>query len=311
MIFIKQYIIRLKKYLLKCTITREVLFFLFGKKVYKKKIDKYIKKLLKGKKKLGKKNVQGLIVSLTSFPERIDEIKYVIYSLLDQTVLPEKIVLWLAESQFQNKEKDIPAILLDFQKYNFEIHWYEDIKSYKKLIPSIKYYPNYYILTADDDVYYEQKWLQKIWREHLRHPDDYICHMAYRIKFNREGNILPYREWEHIKSSNSSFINFPVGAMGGLYHKNHLFSDITNKKLFLELAPYADDIWFYFMLIKGNTRIRVVRKLSNRVKYVNPYREYNLIDGYKLTTINVDNDQNDAQFKKVMNYYKINLGALV
>jgi hypothetical protein len=65
------------------------------------------------------------------------------------------------------------------------------------------------------------------------------------------------------------------------------------------------------MLLKGNTRIRVVRRPCNKAKYVNPYREYNLIDGYKLTTINVDNDQNDAQLKKVMNYYKINLGALV
>ncbi|MDR2409925.1 MAG: hypothetical protein LBE13_17690 [Bacteroidales bacterium] len=310
MIFIKQYIIRLKKHLLKYTITREVLFFLFGKKVYKKKIDKYIKELFDGKKKLSEETVHGLIVSLTSFPERIDEIKYTIYSLLDQTVSPEKIVLWLAESQFSNKEKELPKILLDLQKYNFEINWCEDIKSYKKLIPSIKHYPDYYILTADDDLYYERKWLQKIWDEHLRYPDDYICHIAYRIKFNKEGGILPYCGWKYIKSSDSSLINFPLSGAGGLHHKNYLSPDITNKELFLNLCPYADDIWFYFMLIKGNTRIRVVRKPSNRVKYVNPYREYNLIDGYKLTTINVDNAQNDEQFKKVMNYYKIDFRSL-
>jgi hypothetical protein len=98
--------------------------------------------------------------------------------------------------------------------------------------------------------------------------------------------------------------------MGGLYHKNYLFSDITNKELFLDLAPYADDIWFYFMLIKNNISIRVVKNPCNRVKYVNPYREYNLIDGYKLANVNVDSDQNDVQFKKVMDYYKINIASL-
>lgn len=301
----------IKHFLLLMPFIRELLFFLFQKKVYKKTIDKKINALLKGKQKRNNNQVPGLIVSLTSFPERIDEIKYTIYSLLNQTILSEKIVLWLAESLFPNKEKDLPPILLDLKKYNFEIHWCEDFKSYKKLIPALIQYPDYFILTADDDLYYDRRWIQKIWQEHLKYPGEYICHIANKIKFDHAGNVLPYQQWQYnVKSPVSSFLNFPLGGGGGLYHKNYLFGDIINKELFFKLAPYADDIWFYFMLVKGNTRIRVVKHPCNRVKYVNPYREYNLIKGYKLATINVDGDQNDIQFKKVMNYYKIDLNLL-
>jgi hypothetical protein len=38
-------------------------------------VDKKITALLNGKRKLSEKKIDGLIVSLTSFPQRIDEIK--------------------------------------------------------------------------------------------------------------------------------------------------------------------------------------------------------------------------------------------
>ncbi len=49
-----------------------------------------------------------IIISLTSFPERMDEIHYALYSLLTQTFKPDMLVLWLGEEQFPNKESDIP-----------------------------------------------------------------------------------------------------------------------------------------------------------------------------------------------------------
>jgi GTPase SAR1 family protein len=265
---------KIRNIILNFSIIREIAFFFFGKKVYKNRIDKKIKKLMCGKYVLTSKRIDNLIVSLTSFPERIDEIKYTIYSLLDQTVLPEKIILWLAESQFPVKENDLPSNVLDFRNYNFEIHWCEDIKSYKKLVPSLIQYPDYFILTVDDDIYYDKRLIQKIWQEHLEHPNEYVCHLANKIKFDKEGNVLPYLKWQFgIKSSASSYLHFPLCGGGGLYHKSYLYSDIIKKELFLELAPYADDIWFYFMLIKGDTTIRVVKNPCNKIKYVNPYRE--------------------------------------
>ena len=50
----------------------------------------------------------GVIVSLTSFPQRMYELHYTLYSLLTQTVKPAKVVLWLSYEEFPNREDDIP-----------------------------------------------------------------------------------------------------------------------------------------------------------------------------------------------------------
>jgi hypothetical protein len=298
----------IKKKLLSIAFIREILFFIFQKKVYKKRIDKKIRQLLEGKKELSVIKIDNLIVSLTSFPERISEIKYTIYSILNQTCLPEKIILWLADSQFPKREGDLPENLLSFKEFGLEIKWCEDIKSYKKLIPALESFPEYFTLTADDDLYYNRKWIQKIWNEHIKHPNELVCHIANKIRFGKKDHILPYQKWKfNIKSGTSSFNNFPLCGGGALYHKALLFPDVTSKQLFFDLSPYADDIWFYFMAILQGTRIRVVKNPCNKVRYVNPYREYGLASDYTLTAINVGDDQNDAQFKNILNYYQMTM----
>jgi len=297
--------------LLSFPITRELSFFIHQKKVYKWVIDKKIATLLQGKKKLSKKKIDNLIVSLTSFPQRIDEIKYTVYSLLDQTVLPEKIILWLAESQFPNKEEDLPEELLAFKKFGFDIKWCEDIRSYKKLVPTLEHFPNNYIVTADDDLYYKRKWLEKLWFEHLKYPDDIVCHLAAEI-FVNDKEVLPYMQWKkYIPKETEGFQVFPCGAGGILYHQRYLHKDINRNDLFLKLAPHADDIWFYFMAVLGGTKIRVIKKPYVNVKYLNPYREYGLDNKLKLSTINVDGGLNDEQFKNIIEYYNVDLHSLV
>jgi hypothetical protein len=65
------------------------------------------------KKQLSSK--QGdFIVSLTTFPARIDKIWIVIDSILRQTLRPKKIILTLSELQFEGKK--IPSRLIKLQK---------------------------------------------------------------------------------------------------------------------------------------------------------------------------------------------------
>src|SRR5690554_5862757 len=55
-------------------------------------------------KRLGnpKKTKKNLIISLTSFPARISNVNLVIESMLRQTILPERIILWLSRKQFKS-----------------------------------------------------------------------------------------------------------------------------------------------------------------------------------------------------------------
>jgi len=45
---------------------------------------------------------------MTSWTMRISNVKNVIQSILDNTVLPYKIIINLAIEEFSNKEKDLP-----------------------------------------------------------------------------------------------------------------------------------------------------------------------------------------------------------
>lgn len=53
----------------------------------------------------GLDSTSNVIISLTSFPQRIDVVYITITTLLKQTFKPGKIMLWLAEEQFPNGEK--------------------------------------------------------------------------------------------------------------------------------------------------------------------------------------------------------------
>lgn len=104
-----------------------------------------------------------LIVSLTSFPPRIKTVHKTIETLQDQTYQADRIILWLAEEEFPEKEKELPRELLALRDKGLEIRWCNNIYSYKKLVPTIKLYPNAIIVTADDDLYYSNEWLKRLY----------------------------------------------------------------------------------------------------------------------------------------------------
>lgn len=96
-----------------------------------------------------------IIVSLTSFPEVLPYAIQAIRSILNGTVLPDKIVLYLDSYRFPNGV--LPIELTDFLVQNKLVEVRFDpakIRSYKKLIPALRDFPNDVIVTIDDDIKY-------------------------------------------------------------------------------------------------------------------------------------------------------------
>ena len=75
----------------------------------------------------------SVIVSLTSYPGRINIVYRTIKTILTQTFKPDRVILWLSDEQF--KGIPLPNNLTELEQYGLEIRWCQDIKSYKKLIP--------------------------------------------------------------------------------------------------------------------------------------------------------------------------------
>ena len=245
---------------------------------------------------------EDIIVSLTSFPKRMYDLHYCLYSLLTQNLKPNKVVLWLAEEQFPNKEKDIPKKVLKLKDNGLTIKWCNDIKSYKKLIPSLKEYPNSYIVTADDDIYYPKDWLEKIWEAHNAYPNSIISTRSRKIVFDENNEIDSYVNWKLNESSQDpSYLNFPTNGAGTLFYPNSISNEVFDEE-FLKLTPSGDDIWFWAMMVLNKTKIYAIENPMYILCYVNIIRELNLLDEITLWEIN-SSGQNDLQIKNVLNRF--------
>lgn len=220
-----------------------------------------------------KRNPQ-IIVSLTSFPARIKEVYKTINTLLNQTLKPDRLILWLAKEQFV--EVELPENLLKLKEYGLEIRWCDDLKSYKKLIPALKAFPNDIIVTADDDLYYQKDWLESLYSAYLNNPKNIYTRRACFIK--KEKNyfaVTPHYANNHHKPSYSNQL---MGGAGTLYPPNSLYKDIFDEEKIKNLIPTYDDIYFWAMALLNGTKI-------------------GLIKNNDLNLYNVENTQNEALCK--------------
>ena len=202
-----------------------------------------------------------MIVSLTSFPAAMTFAVHAVQSILDGSVKPDKVVLYLTASQFPDGK--IPPEFQDMMDKNplFEVRFYdENIRSYTKLVPALKDFPNDIIVTIDDDVLYHKNMLRELLRLHKKYPDTIIGHRVRLLKLN-----APYREWKRYAlhryltmSLRPKFGNVQTGVGGVLYPPNSLKPEMLDPKIFMEMAPTVDDIWFWAAAVANGTKIAPV-----------------------------------------------------
>ncbi len=237
-----------------------------------------------------------VIVSLTSIPERLGSLDLVIKSLLNQDkLLPSKIVLWLHDS-LKNK---LPKRLSNLQGAFFEIK-YSDLKcSHRKLIHSLKEYPDTSIITCDDDLIYKEDWLSKLYQEHLKYPKDIIGNTTTQIKINTDGTYKPFVDWRIVDENQPSNRLLPIGAWGIFYPVNAMPVQIHDVDLFMTLAPKADDLWFKAMALTNNI---ISRQSSNK-----PAEPIPIIGSQKVSLKgeNIKKNKNEVQWLALSKFFKL------
>ena len=246
-----------------------------------------------------------LIVSLTSYPERIEQVCYTLHSLLNQSIHPDKIELWLSEEEFSKTYK-FPDNLLILQDCGIEICWTKsNIRSYKKIIPCIKKHPEAIIVTADDDIYYHNNWLKDLYNTWQTSKELHIipCYRMHKILL--ENNFpLPYEYWLHVIQNNKPNIrHLPTGCGGVLYPPHCFYLDITREDIFLKLAPTADDLWLWAMTSLNGWHAVSVSSYNISLSYTDILMEYNLNHKKALVHTNIGQKKNDVQFTNILKQY--------
>lgn len=106
------------------------------------------------------------IISLTTWKPRICNLPIVLDTIYNQTVQPDKIVLNIAYNEV------IPTEITTYiEKHNIEVNYVEDTKVYKKLIPTLKKYPNDCIINIDDDCIYPNYMIEDFLETHKKYPN--------------------------------------------------------------------------------------------------------------------------------------------
>ena len=241
-----------------------------------------------------------LVVSLTSYPARMGTLHYALYTLLNQTLKPDAVILWLAEEEFPGGERDLPEKVLSLRRNGLGIRWTRNLRSYKKLVPALGAFPESVIATADDDFLYEADWLERLYADYERNERQVMvyAHRAHTISLSDKGHLLSYRTWDHAawNTPGVSFLNFATGGGGSLYPPGALHPEVRNEDLFLELAPHADDVWFWAMAVLNGTRTRVVENFLALPTHLET-------GSGGLYAHNVGQGGNDAQLARVLSRF--------
>lgn len=244
---------------------------------------------------------EEVIVSMTTYPERLEKVIWTIKSVLNQSVPVDRFILWLAEEQYP--EKKIPDELQEYLQYGLEIKFCDDIRSHKKYFYTMLENPDAIVITVDDDVIYPEDTVEKLLKMHQKFPDVVICNQGRLIKFFGD-EFAPYAEWTVNIPRDMNYPSYwilPIGEGGVLYPSNSMDKEVFNKENIISMAFTADDLWLKFMCVKYGTKSMMTSDIQRAPCEVNVKEIHDI----GLNKQNVFGGNNDKVIMNLKLNYKV------
>lgn len=236
-----------------------------------------------------------VIVSLTTYADRINTVHYTIKTLLNQTYKPDRIILWLANEFI---DKKLPAELRELENFGLEIRYCEELRSHKKYYFAMKEFPEDIIITFDDDIIYPENQIEKLIKTHEKFPDCIVANEVNKLVFN-ENFELSYQKNEGVASFGLTpqTMLLPIGCGGVLYPPNCLSKEVFNKENIFNLAYTADDLWLKAMELKKGVKAVKTEKWIRTLSCVENSQKTH------LAQVNVINGGNEGAMRKILDTY--------
>ena len=205
------------------------------------------------------KRDESYTVSLTSFPARIEYVHIAIETIMRQTFKPDRIILWLAESQFP--EKKLPDSLTRLESRGLTIRWCDDLRSHKKYHYVFREYPESNIILMDDDIFYPRDTIKKLVKLHKKYPRDIVCVSAQVVApaLSALPSVWPTAEL------GKRYISCPhiqaFSGAGSLFPAKWYPAELFNKEKAMTLAGSADDLWLKAISLLAGVKTTMVYPL--------------------------------------------------
>lgn len=206
-----------------------------------------------------------IVVSLTSYGERLNTVHLAIKSVFMQSVRPNRIVLYLGKD-CDNVE--LPPQLTELEKYGLEIRrGCEDLKLHKKYFYALQEFPQSLVITIDDDCVYKEDFIETLIKGHKVFPNAVIARRVNRVEFDGNGQMLSYVEWtmEWKSSEITAATSLVATGCGGILYPAYLFSrEDFDLDMIRGIALSVDDLYLKLAeLKKGIKTVYVPNDLNN------------------------------------------------
>ena len=207
-----------------------------------------------------KKN-PGIIVCFTTLPDRLSYIEKTIESIVEQSLKPDKIVLYLCEDDFN----EIPSFLIKLEdKYDiFDVKLVkENYRSATKLIPALDDYPDDILINIDDDLIYKSDLIKNLVDCYRQFGDKRIYSVAgHRLYFDNK-QIL-HKGYEHITYEYDGYDCSFLSGHGTLYPP-HIFdgTKIKNFDLMKKMCVTHDELWFWANAVINGIKTHVIGRYA-------------------------------------------------
>jgi hypothetical protein len=200
---------------------------------------------------------EGLVVSLTSFGERIRTVYLAIESIGRGRLRPAKIILWLDD---RNAFEHPPATIRRLLQRGLEVRFCHDYGPHKKYYPYVQSLREFDVplVTADDDALYPSKWLLELSGAIRRVPDVIHCYRAHQMVIKAE-TIVRYEDWTPVSSTEPHVCHVATGVAGVAYPPGFQAWLKRAGEAFIPCCPMADDLWLHLQAVRAGYRVSQVR----------------------------------------------------
>lgn len=274
---------------------------------YRKRRDEYIGRVFTAIKSLtefpnlSEAGNPDIVVSITSYPLRIETLHLVIKSILTQDMLPGKISLWLSKAQFPNELEDLPTSLVELMPYGLEISFFEgvDMRPHNKYYHAFKRYSDKVVITVDDDIVYAPHTISRLWGIYQIFPDAVCTNRMRAIRFDGNNDFAGYRKWARptFSKPTQSMLFTALGYTGVLYPPGSYTETLFDKDLLMELAPVADDLWLKATQVVAGVPVAVAEgEFASQLELPNT-------QSASLRLVNDGESKNDEQWAKLDKYF--------